>query len=144
MLVNCPSCKASYHIEPPLLPPSGKVRCKPCGRVWLVKPETDKRAERGLVNAALDQLKKQTNGWEIIKSVPLFGPIGFALEAALYDYLAHPAAGHVPDGAAGLCVFHKDFRPRERTAIHGRLGRKSTTRTKTAMTEICSCNAPKI
>ena len=113
MLVNCLTCNASYDIEPPPLPPSGKVRCTRCGHVWFVKPVKVEIAECGLVNAALERLKAQTNGWETIKSVPVRGPIGFALEVSLYDHLAHPADSHVPRGAAGLCVFHKDFSPRE-------------------------------
>lgn len=124
MLIKCPNCNASYHIEPPPLPRSGRVRCTRCRHVWSVKSVQIEIAECDLVDDALQRLKAQTNGWKIISAVPSCGPIGFALEVSLYNHLAHPADNHVPTGAAGLCVFHKEFCPRDGEQQNWQIGRE--------------------
>lgn len=40
MIVTCPSCGASFKVDPARLGPAGRrVRCSSCGHRWLVRPE---------------------------------------------------------------------------------------------------------
>lgn len=119
MLIACPNCRKSYEIEPSALRSGGKVRCVQCGTVWLASApqaavedgEASLSVQSKSVNAALHRLQSSSNAWITVPSIPLRGAIGFALEARLYDYLAHPDHDEVPTAAAGLCVFHKHFQP---------------------------------
>lgn len=42
MIINCPSCKARYKVEPTQFGPKGRrVRCTACGNLWTEKPPQD-------------------------------------------------------------------------------------------------------
>ena len=42
MIINCPSCKTRYKVEPAQFGPKGRrVRCTACGNLWTEKPPQD-------------------------------------------------------------------------------------------------------
>jgi len=42
MIINCPSCKGRYKVEPAQFGPKGRrVRCTACGNLWTEKPPQD-------------------------------------------------------------------------------------------------------
>ena len=57
MLIDCPSCRASYHITKATLEPNGRrVACPRCETIWFAKPSKPEIAEEAAVAFAPDLL----------------------------------------------------------------------------------------